>query len=152
MTCWVSELDKCLIISNHQQMSHAKLIFAAELAEILSTDMQKEGLCGRTLTLKLKTASFEVLVMSWLCFFLIISWLWSRSILWLGLSPLWIKLDWKKKNGYDDLLIFLDFSLSPFREMLWSPCIILSYYISLASANKCTIYRFGLEPWLYKST
>ncbi|XLS57702.1 hypothetical protein HN51_007457 [Arachis hypogaea] len=32
----------------------------AELAEILSTDMQKEGLCGRTLTLKLKTSSFEV--------------------------------------------------------------------------------------------
>ncbi|PNY13131.1 DNA polymerase kappa-like protein [Trifolium pratense] len=33
---------------------------AAELAEMLSTDMQKEGLQGRTLTLKLKTASFEV--------------------------------------------------------------------------------------------
>ncbi|KAJ1388355.1 UmuC domain [Sesbania bispinosa] len=32
----------------------------AELAEMLSADMQKEGLCGRTLTLKLKTASFEV--------------------------------------------------------------------------------------------
>ncbi|CAK8539104.1 unnamed protein product [Lathyrus sativus] len=32
----------------------------AELAEMLSTDMQKEGLHGRTLTLKLKTASFEV--------------------------------------------------------------------------------------------
>ncbi|KAL2349542.1 hypothetical protein Fmac_003542 [Flemingia macrophylla] len=32
----------------------------AELAEILSIDMQREGLCGRTLTLKLKTASFEV--------------------------------------------------------------------------------------------
>ncbi|RYR10052.1 hypothetical protein Ahy_B05g078518 [Arachis hypogaea] len=32
----------------------------AELAEMLSTDMQKEGLCGRTLTLKLKTSSFEV--------------------------------------------------------------------------------------------
>ncbi|KAK4258847.1 hypothetical protein QN277_005249 [Acacia crassicarpa] len=31
-----------------------------ELAEMLSVDMQKEGLCGRTLTLKLKTASFEV--------------------------------------------------------------------------------------------
>ncbi|CAL5195145.1 unnamed protein product [Lathyrus oleraceus] len=31
-----------------------------ELAEMLSTDMQKEGLHGRTLTLKLKTASFEV--------------------------------------------------------------------------------------------
>ncbi|KRH77930.1 hypothetical protein GLYMA_01G242400v4 [Glycine max] len=31
-----------------------------ELAEMLSADMQKEGLCGRTLTLKLKTASFEV--------------------------------------------------------------------------------------------
>lgn len=45
-------------------MSHAKLMFAAELAEMLSSDMQKEGLCGRTLTLKLKTASFEVLLMS----------------------------------------------------------------------------------------
>lgn len=45
-------------------MNHAKLMFAAELAEMLSTDMQKEGLHGRTLTLKLKTASFEVLVMS----------------------------------------------------------------------------------------
>ncbi|MED6217750.1 hypothetical protein PIB30_020549 [Stylosanthes scabra] len=31
-----------------------------ELAELLSTDMQKEGLRGRTLTLKLKTSSFEV--------------------------------------------------------------------------------------------
>ncbi|XP_027361380.1 DNA polymerase kappa [Abrus precatorius] len=36
---------------------HKKLV---ELAEMLSTDMQKEGLCGRTLTLKLKTASFKV--------------------------------------------------------------------------------------------
>ncbi|XP_062024223.1 DNA polymerase kappa isoform X2 [Rosa rugosa] len=32
----------------------------AEIAEMLSTDLQKEGLFGRTLTLKLKTASFEV--------------------------------------------------------------------------------------------
>ncbi|KAF8410226.1 hypothetical protein HHK36_002749 [Tetracentron sinense] len=32
----------------------------ADIAETLSNDMQKEGLCGRTLTLKLKTASFEV--------------------------------------------------------------------------------------------
>ncbi|CBI22452.3 hypothetical protein VitviT2T_003660 [Vitis vinifera] len=32
----------------------------AELSEMLSIDMQKEGLSGRTLTLKLKTASFEV--------------------------------------------------------------------------------------------
>ncbi|PON74817.1 DNA repair protein, Rev [Parasponia andersonii] len=31
-----------------------------EIAEMLSTDMQKEGLCGRTLTLKLKTAAFEL--------------------------------------------------------------------------------------------
>lgn len=45
-------------------MIHVKLMFAAELAEMLSADMQKEGLHGRTLTLKLKTASFEVLVMS----------------------------------------------------------------------------------------
>ncbi|KNA24699.1 hypothetical protein SOVF_012800 isoform B [Spinacia oleracea] len=32
----------------------------AELAETLSTDLQKDGLRGRTLTLKLKTACFEV--------------------------------------------------------------------------------------------
>ncbi|XP_022972432.1 DNA polymerase kappa isoform X2 [Cucurbita maxima] len=32
----------------------------ADLAEMLSMDMEKEGLSGRTLTLKLKTASFEV--------------------------------------------------------------------------------------------
>ncbi|XP_038684740.1 DNA polymerase kappa isoform X2 [Tripterygium wilfordii] len=32
----------------------------ADISEMLSADMQKEGLCGRTLTLKLKTASFEV--------------------------------------------------------------------------------------------
>ncbi|KAK2664875.1 hypothetical protein Ddye_003449 [Dipteronia dyeriana] len=32
----------------------------AEIAEMLSSDMHKEGLHGRTLTLKLKTASFEV--------------------------------------------------------------------------------------------
>ncbi|KAL5561378.1 hypothetical protein UlMin_031125 [Ulmus minor] len=31
-----------------------------EIAEMLSSDMQKEGLCGRTLTLKLKTAAFEI--------------------------------------------------------------------------------------------
>ncbi|KAF4364410.1 hypothetical protein F8388_006987 [Cannabis sativa] len=31
-----------------------------ELSEMLSADMQKEGLCGRTLTLKLKTAAFEL--------------------------------------------------------------------------------------------
>ncbi|XP_022953079.1 DNA polymerase kappa isoform X2 [Cucurbita moschata] len=39
-----------------------KLIFQklADLAEMLSMDMEKEGLSGRTLTLKLKTASFEV--------------------------------------------------------------------------------------------
>ncbi|GMY38694.1 DNA polymerase kappa [Fagus crenata] len=32
----------------------------SDLAEMLSVDMQKEGLFGRTLTLKLKTAAFEV--------------------------------------------------------------------------------------------
>ncbi|KAI3675350.1 hypothetical protein L1987_84939 [Smallanthus sonchifolius] len=36
---------------------HQKLV---ELAEMLSADMEKAGLHGRTLTLKLKTASFEV--------------------------------------------------------------------------------------------
>lgn len=37
------------------------LFLAAEIAEMLSHDMEKEGLRARTLTLKLKTATFEVL-------------------------------------------------------------------------------------------
>lgn len=37
-----------------------ELLFAVDLADMLSSDMRKEGLCGKTLTLKLKTASFEV--------------------------------------------------------------------------------------------
>jgi hypothetical protein len=44
------------------KVSLVKVVFAADLAEMLSSDMQKEGLLGRTLTLKLKTASFEVLL------------------------------------------------------------------------------------------
>ncbi|KAB1208366.1 DNA polymerase kappa [Morella rubra] len=45
----------------HQKLlSSVKVIFTADLAEMLSADMQKEGLSGRTLTLKLKTSSFEV--------------------------------------------------------------------------------------------
>jgi len=38
-------------------------LVAADIAETLSKDMQKESLCGRTLTLKLKTATFEVLLL-----------------------------------------------------------------------------------------
>jgi hypothetical protein len=37
-------------------------VLAADIAEMLCADMKKGGLCGRTLTLKLKTASFEVLL------------------------------------------------------------------------------------------
>ncbi|KAM7479104.1 hypothetical protein LguiA_027317 [Lonicera macranthoides] len=52
-------------ISNERTFSATKdeaFLFQkiVELAEMLSSDMKKEGLCGRTLTLKLKTASFEV--------------------------------------------------------------------------------------------
>lgn len=36
-------------------------MLAGDLADMLSADMLKEGLSGRTLTLKLKTSSFEVL-------------------------------------------------------------------------------------------
>lgn len=49
------------------KVSHINIIFAAEIAEMLSADMQKEGLRGRTLTLKLKTASFEVLLDLYCC-------------------------------------------------------------------------------------
>ena len=75
-------------------MNHAKLVFAEELAEMLSADMQKEGLSGRTLTLKLKTASFEVLLviddltLFSLNIFLILV---ENSLV--GLSPLNIKVD-----------------------------------------------------------
>ncbi|KAL1812049.1 hypothetical protein ACET3Z_022114 [Daucus carota] len=52
-------------ISNERTFSATKdeaLLYQkiVELAEMLSADMKKEGLSGRTLTLKLKTASFEV--------------------------------------------------------------------------------------------
>lgn len=58
-----SNLDTLILTSRHlfQWVSLINFLFAAELAEMLSVDMQKEGLSGRTLTLKLKTASFEVL-------------------------------------------------------------------------------------------
>ncbi|RHN53241.1 putative DNA-directed DNA polymerase [Medicago truncatula] len=49
--------ERTFSASEDEALLHKKL---AELAEMLSTDMQKEGLHGRTLTLKLKTASFEV--------------------------------------------------------------------------------------------
>ncbi|XP_022896870.1 DNA polymerase kappa isoform X2 [Olea europaea var. sylvestris] len=52
-------------ISNERTFSATKdkaLLYKklVDLAEMLSNDMKKEGLCGRTLTLKLKTSSFEV--------------------------------------------------------------------------------------------
>ncbi|WJX54556.1 DNA-directed DNA polymerase [Trifolium repens] len=49
--------ERTFSVTEDEVLLHKKL---AELAEMLSTDMQKEGLHGRTLTLKLKTASFEV--------------------------------------------------------------------------------------------
>ncbi|ESW29201.1 hypothetical protein PHAVU_002G051600 [Phaseolus vulgaris] len=49
--------ERTFSATEDEVLLHKKLV---ELAEMLSVDMQKEGLCGRTLTLKLKTASFEV--------------------------------------------------------------------------------------------
>lgn len=63
----LTELDRNFIVLTIKRVIHATLMFAVELAEMLSADMQKEGLCGRTLTLKLKTASFEVLLMLRFC-------------------------------------------------------------------------------------
>ncbi|KAL0356919.1 UNVERIFIED_CONTAM: DNA polymerase kappa [Sesamum calycinum] len=37
-----------------------KNLFAVDLSQNLASDLKKEGLCGRTLTLKLKTSCFEV--------------------------------------------------------------------------------------------
>ena len=85
---------------SHQHMNHYG-VFEEELAEMLSADMQKEGLWGQTLTLKLKTASFEVLLviddltLFSLNIFLILV---ENSLV--GLSPLNIKLDWRKKKWF----------------------------------------------------
>ena len=79
-------------------------VFEEELAEMLSADMQKEGLWGQTLTLKLKTASFEVLLviddltLFSLNIFLILV---ENSLV--GLSPLNIKVDWRKKKWFVEL-------------------------------------------------
>ncbi|GAU29508.1 hypothetical protein TSUD_115300 [Trifolium subterraneum] len=51
--------ERTFSVTEDEVLLHKKL---AELAEMLSTDMQKEGLHGRTLTLKLKTASFEMVL------------------------------------------------------------------------------------------
>ncbi|KDO57898.1 hypothetical protein CISIN_1g005785mg [Citrus sinensis] len=49
--------ERTFSVTEDKALLYRKL---AEIAEMLSADMQKEGLRGRTLTLKLKTASFEV--------------------------------------------------------------------------------------------
>ncbi|RDX99021.1 DNA polymerase kappa [Mucuna pruriens] len=49
--------ERTFSATEDEVLLHKRLV---ELAEMLSADMQKEGLCGRTLTLKLKTAAFEV--------------------------------------------------------------------------------------------
>ncbi|KAF6139067.1 hypothetical protein GIB67_010793 [Kingdonia uniflora] len=49
--------ERTFSATGDEVLLHKKL---AEIAGTLSTDMQNEGLSGRTLTLKLKTASFEV--------------------------------------------------------------------------------------------
>ncbi|XP_031490870.1 DNA polymerase kappa isoform X2 [Nymphaea colorata] len=49
--------ERTFSTTTDEAMIYQKL---ANVAETLSSDMQEDGLCGRTLTLKLKTASFEV--------------------------------------------------------------------------------------------
>ncbi|KAD3066390.1 hypothetical protein R6Q59_019429 [Mikania micrantha] len=49
--------ERTFSATKDETLFHQKLV---ELAEMLSADMEKEGLHGRTLTLKLKTESFEV--------------------------------------------------------------------------------------------
>ncbi|KAL4555868.1 hypothetical protein LXL04_038500 [Taraxacum kok-saghyz] len=49
--------ERTFSATNDEAFFNQKLV---ELSEMLSADMEKEGLHGRTLTLKLKTASFEV--------------------------------------------------------------------------------------------
>ncbi|KAF6167068.1 hypothetical protein GIB67_041323 [Kingdonia uniflora] len=50
--------ERTFSATGDEVLLHKKL---AEIARTLSTDMQIEGLSGRTLTLKLKTASFELI-------------------------------------------------------------------------------------------
>ncbi|GMH03094.1 hypothetical protein Nepgr_004933 [Nepenthes gracilis] len=49
--------ERTFSATDNQTFLYEKL---AELAEMLYADLKKEGLCGKTLTLKLKTAAFEV--------------------------------------------------------------------------------------------
>nr|GMC89586.1 DNA polymerase kappa isoform X1 [Ipomoea batatas] len=49
--------ERTFSATGDETLLYKKLV---ELAEMLSAEMEQEGLCGRTLTLKLKTASFEV--------------------------------------------------------------------------------------------
>ena len=143
MRCWVFELDKCLVILNHKKDEPCKLMFAVELAEMLSTDMQKEGLHGRTLTLKLKTTSFEVLVISWLCFFL------NNFLFMIEVNS----LAWVLTSGQS-------FVKRKVVNIVQVPLRICHdhhafYYLTiflLQVLKKCSIYRFGIELWLYKTT
>ncbi|XP_052210672.1 DNA polymerase kappa [Diospyros lotus] len=49
--------ERTFSATDNEALLHQKL---ADLADMLSADMKREGVWGRTLTLKLKTASFEV--------------------------------------------------------------------------------------------
>ncbi|XP_010479405.1 PREDICTED: DNA polymerase kappa-like [Camelina sativa] len=49
--------ERTFSATGDERLLYSKL---AEIAEMLSQDMEKEGLTARTLTLKLKTASFEI--------------------------------------------------------------------------------------------
>ncbi|KAL0365306.1 UNVERIFIED_CONTAM: DNA polymerase kappa [Sesamum angustifolium] len=52
--------DEALLFQNLGAGAVWKNLFAVDLSENLASDLKKEGLCGRTLTLKLKTSCFEV--------------------------------------------------------------------------------------------
>lgn len=114
-------------------------MFAAELAEMLSTDMQNEGLCGRTLTLKLKTASFEVLQMFRFCFLL------HR----LHRLIMNIVLAWFSSPSAKDIVTYY-FSWFEFQCLLRYMshyCHACYFHVVLlcSSDTKCAIFRFGLE-------
>lgn len=49
--------ERTFSATGDEELLHKKIV---DLAEMLSADMRKEGISGKTLTLKLKTASFEV--------------------------------------------------------------------------------------------
>lgn len=121
---------------------------AVDLAETLSADMRKEGLRGRTLTLKLKTSSFEVQIF------------WKTGDMLKAFSPFHCFLHYIiliKYSCYNGLNVFFPKSTPVYSCLLFSnPCFLFNerfllwIYFSFLVAGTLQILlsRSGLELWL----